>query len=31
MLIDIDGDPDDIDGADVTLTLALGSPDVGDE
>ena len=27
MLIDIDGNPDDKDGADVTLALALGNPD----
>ena len=27
MLIDIDGNPDDTDGTDVTLALALGSPD----
>ena len=34
MLIDIDGDPDDIDGADgadVTLALTLGNPDVGED
>lgn len=26
-MIDIDGNPDDTDGADVTLALALGNPD----